>query len=101
MRGHSDRYGELLITPQEGFTQRMGKMKYEPKEDVVKKLDNNFCYHTPKDGQAERYVEIRDEGRNYAYLLSRQCPPSRELSVALTALEDCVMWANASIARNE
>ena len=31
----------------------------------------------------------------------KHTPPSREQSLALTALEECVMWANAAIARNE
>lgn len=29
------------------------------------------------------------------------CPDSRELSTALTKLEEAVFWANAAIARNE
>jgi hypothetical protein len=37
--------------------------------------------------------------------LSRQlqylCPGSRELSLAITKLEEAVFWANAAIARNE
>ena len=31
----------------------------------------------------------------------RLCPLSRELSLALTALEESCMWAIASLARNE
>ena len=34
-------------------------------------------------------------------MLVDECPDSRELSVALTKLEEAVMWANAAIARNE
>ena len=65
------------------------------------RLDNNFTYHSPKSDQPERYVLIRDEAKQIAGTLLRVCPRSRELSVALTHLEDMVMWANASIARNE
>lgn len=28
------------------------------------------------------------------------CPDSRELSLAITKLEEAIMWANASIARS-
>ena len=37
----------------------------------------------------------------FAELLERLCPGSRELSLSKTKLEESVMWANASIARNE
>jgi hypothetical protein len=64
-------------------------------------LANRFTYHAPKDGQAARYGEIRDRAHEYALFLNAQCPDSREKSLALTHLEDAVMWANAAIARNE
>lgn len=74
---------------------------YVPSEVDEKKINNNFKYHTPKEDQAERYEKIRDTAKELAFLLTTICPPSRELSVALTELETAVMWANASIARNE
>jgi hypothetical protein len=74
---------------------------YEPSEVDKKKIENNFQYHTPKGSQAARYEEIRLQAKNFAEVLTKFCPPSRELSVALTELETAVMWANASIARNE
>lgn len=74
---------------------------YTVSERVQKQIDNNFVYHKPVEGQQERYVRIRDNARSYAGLLATNCPESRELSLALTHLEDVVMWANAAIARNE
>ena len=74
---------------------------YEPSEVDKKKLENNFEYHAPQGNQAARYEEIRLQAKNFAKALVKFCPPSRELSVALTELETAVMWANASIARNE
>jgi len=64
-------------------------------------LNNRFTYHPPKPGQADRYVKIRDTAHEFASLLNDECPDSREKSVAFTKLEEAVMWANASIARNE
>jgi hypothetical protein len=64
-------------------------------------LKNRFTYHAPGDGQAQRYQEIRDYAHGLASLINRQCPESREKSLAMTHLEEAVMWANASIARNE
>ncbi|SHI01912.1 DUF7681 family protein [Virgibacillus chiguensis] len=64
-------------------------------------IENNFSYHAPKEGQVEKYNAIREKAKELAYLLEEVCPNSREKSVALTNLETSVMWANASIARNE
>lgn len=74
---------------------------YALSDEARKKLDNHFSYHAPKGNQAEKYELIRAQAKELAELLSFLCPPSRELSVALTELETSVMWANASIARNE
>ena len=47
------------------------------------------------------YKQIREEAIFFAEFLARRCPESREFSVALTSLEDSVMWAINSIARNK
>ena len=64
-------------------------------------LIHRFKYHKPKDDQIERYTTIRDTARVLAVLMGDSCPDSRELSLAITKLEEAVMWANAAIARNE
>jgi hypothetical protein len=74
---------------------------YQPSEKDQKQIENNFRYHPPKEGQADRYVAIRDKGKELAEFLTSECPPSRELSLAITNLEQTIFWANAAIARNE
>lgn len=69
-------------------------------ESKNSQLENNFKYHSPKEGQPEKYTAIREKAKELAYLIDDLCPNSREKSVALTELETSVMWANASIARN-
>lgn len=64
-------------------------------------LLTRFTYHPPKGDQAERYGLIRDHGRRLAELIDEECPESREKSLALTKVEEAVMWANAAIARRE
>lgn len=64
-------------------------------------IDNNFKYHPPKEGQQEKYVEVRDTAKVLAETINTLCPDSREKSLAMTNLEQAVFWANASIARNE
>ena len=64
-------------------------------------LKNKFTYHAPKPGQPERYEEIRQNCKLTAQLIDQLCPDSREKSLAMTKIEEAVMWANAAIARNE
>jgi len=63
-------------------------------------LHNRFIYHSPHDNQPEVYASIRNQAHDFAMSLNGLCPESRELSLAITKLEECVFWANASIARN-
>jgi hypothetical protein len=58
-------------------------------------------YITLKDDQPERYQTVRAYGKELAEIINEVCPDSREKSLALTNLEQAVMWANAAIARNE
>ena len=64
-------------------------------------IQRRFTYHAPKGTQPERYVQIRDCAKALAKDIIDLTPASREQSLAITALEECVMWANAAIARNE
>ena len=69
--------------------------------DRQEQLENNFSHHPPTEEKLERYDSIRHQSKDLAQLLVEACPDSRELSLALTKLEECCFWANASIARNE
>lgn len=64
-------------------------------------IERNFTYHAPKGDQQQRFVLLRNTGNELAKLIQVTCPESREKSLAFTKLEEAVMWANASIARNE
>jgi hypothetical protein len=64
-------------------------------------LTKRFTYHAPKGDQTERYGYIRNGFAALAFMLDDKCPDSRELSLAMTHLEQACMWANAAIARNE
>lgn len=80
---------------------------YTVNETDISKRNNNFTYHAPKEAQgtfvsqASRYEFLRNEAKKLCEILQTNCPPSRELSVAITKLEEVMFWANASIARNE
>ena len=64
-------------------------------------LEKRFGYHPPKGVQAQYYERNRAEFRALAERISALGPTSRELSLALTALEEALMWVNAHIARND
>lgn len=64
------------------------------------KIENAFTYHAPKEGQPAKYQAIREKAKELAYIIDETVPESREKSLAITKLEESVMWANAGIARN-
>ena len=69
--------------------------------DIVEEIENKrFTYHAPKEGQPAIYTALRDKAKDLALHFAEVVPPSREQSLALTKLEEAVMWANAGIARN-
>lgn len=70
-------------------------------EQLTEQIENNFVYHSPKDDQPQRYVQLRNEARLLAHTINKLCPSSREKSLAITKLEESIFWANASIARHE
>ena len=66
-----------------------------------KEMTKRFTYHTPTEGQTQKYAEIRDMGKAFTEIVDTLCPNSREQALAITKIEEAVMWANASIARRE
>ena len=64
-------------------------------------IQHRFTYHQPHGDQPRRYITLRGQGKALAELIDTLVPDSREKSLALTKLEEAIMWANAGIARNE
>jgi len=62
-------------------------------------IENNFKYHAPGEGKIGRHKMIRDAGKTYANIILHNVPEGREQALAITKLEEVVMWANAGIAR--
>lgn len=67
----------------------------------MREIETRFIYHPPTGDQAIRYAAIRDLAKDMAMMITTACPESRELSLAMTHLEEVVFWANAAIARRE
>ena len=68
---------------------------------TIEQIEKSFTYHKPFGSQPERYELIRAAAKGIAKIISMTCPDSREKSLAITNLQQAVMWANASIAINE
>jgi hypothetical protein len=66
---------------------------------LMERIENDFTYHAPTGDKAERHQWVRESGKSLAKIIAQNCPPGREQSLALTKVEEAVMWANAAIAR--
>ena len=65
-------------------------------------IDNRFAYHAPRDEQTKQAHEfIRDMCLDLAKTIAQHplIPEGREKALAITHLEETMMWANAAIAR--
>jgi hypothetical protein len=69
-------------------------------EDEREKLEQSFKYHPPMAREMDSYQALRDAGKHMATLVMVCCPESRERLLAITKLEEAVMWANKAIAVN-
>jgi hypothetical protein len=64
-------------------------------------LDNRFAFHAADTVKRDQHAAIREACRAAAGTLDELCPDSRELSLAITALEEAMMWGNAALARHD
>ena len=61
-------------------------------------IERTFTYQSTAPGQTERYEALRSKAKELALLINELCPESREKSLAVTNVQQTVMWANAAIA---
>lgn len=63
-------------------------------------IERRFTYQAPRnDAEVESYQVIRETAKAFAIVLAKRVPAGRSQDLALTKLEECVMHANAGIAR--
>ena len=67
--------------------------------DITNTIEKRFTYHPPIGTQPLRFVILRDLAKGFANAIVDNCLDGRERSIALTKLEEVIMWANAGIAR--
>ncbi|MCA0268773.1 MAG: hypothetical protein LCH53_06095 [Bacteroidetes bacterium] len=66
-----------------------------------KRIRRAFTYHPPTENQVLRFQTLREDAADFARVLDIVCPEGREKALALTKLEEVVMWANAAVARED
>lgn len=84
----------------ESIQEHVGVTRFPLDGKTSAEIEKNFKYHAPSGSQPERYVAVREKSKELAILIVQTGLNSRERSLALTHLEQAVMWANAGIARN-
>lgn len=67
---------------------------------LAERIDSDFDYHQPTGDQVLTFQKVRTMAKSMALLIMALCPEGRERSLALTKLEEAVMWSNAGIARH-
>ena len=67
---------------------------------ALREIAARFAHHEMTDEEKTHSNKIREDAMNLADIIDIYCPESREKSLALTKLEECIMWVNKSISHN-
>ena len=70
------------------------------KEQLLAEWKFNLTNHKPTDEGIEKIEANRAAAITLAEAYLENCPTSRDLSLALTSLEESLFHANAAVARN-
>ena len=68
-----------------------------------KDIERRFAYHQPSSKKIALHATIRQGCRELANMINNAdlgIPDCREKSLAITKLEEVMLWTNAAIARN-
>jgi len=64
-------------------------------------IDNRFAFHAATTQEKrDEHTSVRQQCRQLADFLNERLPERREKSLAMTHLEEVMLWSNAAIARN-
>lgn len=63
-------------------------------------IENRFAFHAATtDEKRDAHTSVRQACRRLADFVNENVPDGREKSLAITRIEDAMLWANAGIAR--
>lgn len=60
--------------------------------------DKALSYHPLTPGRGDVHERLRVAAKEYSAVIDEVCPGSREASLAFTAVQESLMWANAAVA---
>jgi hypothetical protein len=66
--------------------------------DLHADIDNRMSYHPVTDETKPLFEENRADFLALAHRVADRIPPGRHQALALTALQEALMWSNAAIA---
>lgn len=66
----------------------------------LEEISSRFKTYSIDDETKMKSDKIRDDIVNTADAIDIYCTESREKSIALTKLEECLMWVNKCLSRN-
>lgn len=71
--------------------------------ELSARVENDLTLHPPtSEGVGERMDVMRNAAKDFAHIVIEQgYTPSREVSLALTKIEEALFYAIASVARNQ
>lgn len=67
---------------------------------MQEELEDRFKSHHMTDKNKVKSNRLRNQTTILAESIDIYCPESREKSIALTKLEECLFWCNAALSRN-
>jgi hypothetical protein len=92
----------LVVGPTHKVTESLGGvMIYDASPRAKDLVDGLFVYHKPEGDQVLRYSELRAKARELVDLILKYTPESPEQTLAIRAIHQGSMQANAAIACNE
>jgi hypothetical protein len=71
-----------------------------PTPQQIADIENRIKYHRPDEDAINRIAVMRGTALMWAEQVLEYVPAGREQALALTKIEEALMWANAGIARD-
>ena len=66
-------------------------------QNLTDQINESLTNHSPTADEIGDIESIRTIGKSLGFQFNRYCPDSRERSIAVTKLEEAIMWAVKSI----
>lgn len=70
------------------------------RDDMQARVENDYAFHLADEATEMKHDLVRAKCGELALFILHSVPAGREKALALTKVEEAMLWANASIARN-